>query len=996
MGDHASGIRRLRAAFAVLAVICTLISLATFGTRFPSLPWAPVSLNKPVAADSNGTVTAIVDSDSRRVLILNKNQQLQGVIDCEQLNSPIETVTDVCVSNDGIYIAGAQYQRDSTIISRERVVAYNTYGTSERILYDSSVNYGMLSSIKSMDCTDDGVYVLQHQEDYLPNRDPAVYILHIDNDGNIDSDSVNTSIGSVPSVSVFDIGYSAVADKCMGITAQGALINSNGEVDVSGALAQHVFTSLDVADDGSAYLIDDMAQSVYYMDAKRPDTLQTLIKGSGYANLHVNSFILSLCNLKDNQVTIRNLANRGTVKLVSVMPTQAMSLLHATVLFSRVYLAVFIVAFLAIRARRMIASGSTKGYGPMFASLVAVGIVALAIGYTTYGSYTTMRATRENEINLFGDYLSLVADKFTPCMEDCNNRKDYASNTEWSEKTSESQMQLGIDVGGLCIVATENGVGTYATIYGVDSDGIYYLYETSMEHINGSYLNNTDFANNIKKAFSTTDNTREMLYGSGAHDTSLYRLVSIPSEDGSSVVGVIEVGCRMQSFEASIANNQVERILALLVIMLVVYLTYVELRECAHCFVFYGQLRHHHDVIAVLTRPFSFFVTLLASIDAVMTTLIARSLLQSSQMSGSSILLALPSVMLGIGLALGQAIYGLLGSRVVIRTLMTRGAVAMVGAALLAAAIVVNGNFWLYCFAKLLMAIPFGLLYTLSYSLPRRADTDDIRAMAAGGIKRTDTSAAALGNVLGGYAAQALGNAWVYVLVAVVGTILLVMAWRLLPETKHPLEHEVAGESRHMAIIKLLSSKTTLPIIFFLMFPAILAAGYNSFLFPLFSANLGVSTSSINNLFVFGQLVVFVCIPLIERLEDRYDKWVVATYAIVLLGLVFLLFSFNTTLIWAVVSIALVGVFCKASDGWKAMWPRSARSDGLTTGIATGVMFSVRSILLIVQPLVLGLLLTIDSNLTMVVLGFVCLLCSLAFYTTTKRTALDPQVQAND
>jgi predicted MFS family arabinose efflux permease len=377
-----------------------------------------------------------------------------------------------------------------------------------------------------------------------------------------------------------------------------------------------------------------------------------------------------------------------------------------------------------------------------------------------------------------------------------------------------------------------------------------------------------------------------------------------------------------------------------------------------------------------------------------MTTLIARALLHGTAHESSGFLLALPAVMMGVGLALGQVIYGFLGSRILIHRLMRRGALIMVFAALFTAGAVWSGLFWLYCAAKLIMAIPFGLLYTLSYSLPRRADSDEVRALAAGGIKRTDTSAAALGTVMGGYVAQSLGNAWVYVLVAVLGVAVFLMAEHVLPRSGHPLEHD-NGErlSRRQAVVRLVTSKTTLPIIFFIMLPAILSAGYNSFLFPLYSANLGLSTSSINNLFVLGQLVVYVCITSIEYVEGRWDKWRVAGLAVCLLGVVFVLFSFNTTLVWAVVTIALVGVLCKCADGWKALWPRSAASMGLHTGIATGAMFATRSVLLIVQPLLLGALLTMSNSVAVIIVGIICLVCSVLFYYTTRHSALAPEKQ---
>ena len=656
-------------------------------------------------------------------------------------------------------------------------------------------------------------------------------------------------------------------------------------------------------------------------------------------------------------------------KIDSTVIANSRVALVGVIMACRVYLAIFALVVIYRKIRALVASGRTQGIGPMFASFAVVLVVTIAIGYISYGSYQTMMQTRAKEINVFADYLSITVDTLDESMEKCSDRAAYRKNNQTFVEAYDSMFDIETMVESLARVATENGVGTYTNVYGRDDKGVFYVSDSSREHAMGSTVLTTN-KDEIEKVFATNEAGEEARSGSNLRDATLYRLVRIPTTDQMGTAGVVEIGSRLRTFESSVRGSLIQRILAALVMALVVYLTYVELRACARCFVSYRELEHHHDAIAVLTRPFSFFVTLLSSIDAVMTTLIARALIGSTGMSGSSVLLALPAVMLGVGLAVGQAIYGFFGSRVLIQRLMRRGAIAVVLAALFTGVAVWVGNFWLYCAAKLLMAIPFGLLYTLSYSLPRRADSDEVRALAAGGIKRTDTSAAALGTVLGGWIAQVFGNAWVYALVAIVGVILFVLAKRVLPGTKHPLEHEAKSvESRREAIVKLLTSKTTLPIIFFVMLPAILAAGYNSFLFPLFSANLGIETSAINNLFVLGQLVVFVCISGLERLEERYDKWRVAFFAVALLAIVFLLLSLNATLVWAVVTIALVGVLCKASDGWKAMWPRSAKANGLTTGMATGSMFAVRSVLLIVQPLILGALLAAGNKTTVIVIS---------------------------
>lgn len=988
MATEEKHVRPLRIALVVLAVLSALVVLATFGISLPFSAFSPLEINGPTCADSNGEVTAIVDSESRRVLLLNAQHKLTGIISCDELNAPLEAVTDVCVTDKTVYVAGVQYQKDSDIIVRERVVAYARSGKTMSVVFDLDATNHMTPQIMSLDGSDDGVYVVLCQEESANAENEGIEVIHVNLEGTRVIDKRQMEVASV-----YDVGYNAKNGVLRTLSQRGAIDDDFDEsgIDDEPFLADHVFTSLDVADDESVCLYDDATSSVCLL--ANDGTLIQVAEGAGYSNLHVNGNVLTACNHRGNEVSIGELDGRDFSTLTEVVPVIRLSVFVVVVLACKVYLGLFVVGILLRRLYFAVRQGNTKGIGPFFASVMVVLAVGMAIGYISYGTYVAMMETRAKEIDVFADYLGYTSDRLSESMRACDDRSAFRTSGEELTEALTGLNDISTYVGDLAFSATTNGMGVYTVVYGADSDGVFMVYDSSSEHIIGSSLVYAANASEVEKIFRTNESDDRIRTGRTLRDTTQYRLVRIPdAEDWGKTVGVIEVGSRMRTFEASIAADMAQRVIALLVMVLVVYLTYVEVRACAHCFMEYQQLQHHHDSIAILTRPFSFCVTSLASIDAVMTTLIARSLIPTSGMGESSVLLALPSVMLGVGLALGQAIYTYLGSRVVIRKIMMRGAIAMTFAAIFAACIVWWGNFWAYCFAKLVMAIPFGLLYTLSYSLPRRADTKEVRVLAAGGIKRTDTSAAALGTVLGGYAAQELGNAWVYVLVAVVSVIVFVMAANLLPRTKHPLEKKIESvDTYREAIFRLVGSKTTLPVIFFVMLPAILAAGYNSFLFPLFSADLGLDTSSINNLFVLGQLVVFVCISGIEWEEKRHDKWHVATASIGLLGMVFLLFSFNTTLVWAVVTIALVGVLCKASDAWKAMWPRSARTMQLTTGMATGVMFAVRSVLLIVQPLLLGSLLALSEQTAVVVLGVMCSVCCAAFYFTTRDSKLAPK-----
>ncbi len=996
----------LRAIAVAFAVLCGLVTIAMFGEVLPSSPFGRIPFEVPIEADSSGSHTAVVDRESRRVLILNADFEITGIVNCDKLNSPIEAITDVCVAKDGVYVAGVKYQKDSDIIECERVVVYGTHGKSEKVVYERIVEAENTPSIKALDNADSGgVYIALFDDELYGMSTSTMQLIYANRSESFEVEGLETDY-----TQVYDIGYSSKAKAIATISMRGILNDDWGSsstedqsasVTTDVALAKHdtnrsswsdcVFTSVDMSDDGDVYLYDDVSGSICRIDDA--GKLKHLEGGEGCSSLHANGYKLAACNLEHGAVVIMGLDDESCTTLKEAGVSQSLAVLTCVTYACRLYVALYIVVVLLRKAWQLAAQGDLGKIGPLFGSAAVVFVVALAIGYISYGTYQSMMQTRTKEINTFADYLQDIAlTQLSESMQKCNDRDFIRNEGASSKEAREGITDIEVDVIGLSYDATFNGLGTYTTVYGMDDKGVFYLIGSSEGQVIGTSAGAAAKADEIGEVFESGEVDRKIRTGSTLRDATLYRLVRIPSPDEQETVGVIEIGSRLRTFSASVAKDQVQRTIALLVMVLVVYLTYAELVACAKCFEEFRLLHHHHDSIAVLTRPFSFFVTLLASIDSVMTALIARALLSSAGMQTSGFYLALPAVMAGIGLAIGQVVYGIIGSRVLIHKLMMRGAIVMVAAALFAAGVVWMENYWLYCLAKLFMAAPFGLLYTLSYSLPRRADTDEVRATAAAGIKRTDTSAAALGTVLGGYAAQTLGNAWVYVLVAVVSAIVVVMADRVLPSTRHPMEHEARSvRSRTEAIVKLLTSKTTLPVIFFVMLPAILAAGYNSFLFPLFSANLGIGTSSINNLAVLGQLVVYVSISGIEWLEGRYDKWWLALAAVSLLGVVFLLFSFNTTIVWAVVTIALVGLLCKTSDAWKALWPRSAKADGLHTGMAVGAMFGVRSILLIVQPLLLGALLSLGDQSAVIVLGCICSVCAIAFFFVTRKMPLAPE-----
>ena len=989
-----------RAFLTVLAALAAAVLFVTYGTVLPSAPFVPVQLNGPTAVDSDGEFTGVVDTESRRALILNADGDLTGVISCTTADSPFDAITDVCVKDGLIYVSGARFAPDSDAIKQERVAVFDKGGNFQGIAFEIDGDGSTIPSIKSLsDASSDVVVAYENHIDWDSEQD--AYHEEVKDRTGADAvivpgykvvfqflDAGEAHVVDTGDVPAHDAAFSDGDDAHYAILSIRGVLNDEAS-DLGGQMiAGHVLTAIDLGDE-VLYACDDETGGLVIISAEASEA-RVLIEGDGYDSVHENNGVISLCDGKTDKVALADATGAVLGEFTEVKPSIGFSARMVAVWASGLYLAVLALALAIRKVRRLVKEGRTEGIGPMFTAVAIVAAVAVAIGSLSFASYQKMLELRANEINMCADYLEACADDLSEAMEAANNRDAIRGAND--ELTDAVMNIIAAAKPALVMVgaANDNSIGLYCTIYGRDAKGIFYLYGSSAEYVMGSSAHGLE-DNKLADAFDiecTVDG--RLLRGRTLRDAAQYRLVQIPTADGKSVAGVIEIGSKMRSFESAIYGDLAQRVLGLLVLVLVVYLAYSELRACGRCLFSYRQRQQEvgDRAAAALTRPFTFAITMLTSIDSVMTVLIARDLLTKAGMGDSSPLLAVPAVMLGVGLVIGQGLYGIAGSRIGLRKLMAIGASVMLACACLTGAAVASEVFWLYCAAKLAMAVPFGMLYTLGYSLPRLADDDETRGLAAGGVKRTDTSAAALGTVLGGYAAQTLGNMWVYALVAVACLPVILMALNLLPRGMQPLEKLAQPESRNGLIRDFARTPIAIGIALFVILPGTLAAGYASFLFPLFSSDLGLSKADINNIVVLGQLVVYLCIGSIERAEGRHGKWKVSTLAIFLLGVVFLLFAVNTTLAWSVAVIAIVAVLCKSSDGWKALWLKAAGEIGVPTGRATSAMFSTRSLALVAQPFILGALLGATSSLAVIAIGLICLACAGLFFLITRRTSL--------
>lgn len=967
---------RPRIALIVATALAVLAIIASFGSALPFLPFSPIVLSGPSAASSEGGTTAVVIDHARRVALIDDASRLEAIINLETLEAPIEIATDVCVSNGHVFVSGLRREPDSDIIAMERIASFDLDGNLEGIVYEHEGADGQtIPRILSLDDKPGIVlFSLVEQE----GGKARVGLRSTEDGGRAELASQQLAIDQV-----VEACYAPDPDRIVTLSYRGILDDTN--TNESAAEQGARYTSISVAWDGTLYACDNITGSIYRVNQDRSAT--PLPTDMPYDRVRVQDDVICALGRDSDVVRIMDRDGNLIAQYDSVEPTIEVSARVLLVWVGAAYLVVLVLS-LAVRASlRLVRAGRANELAVPAASFAVVATVALALGNTSLASFRAQVATRTNEINAYADYLESIAPQLSQGLSSLEDRELFFKTAADVAGFEEGERALH-EVASLASASTDNGIGMYVALYGQDDKGIYSIVHTLNEYVWGETVSGASNLPDIESAFERRDSSIEAQVGTSRYEATLYRTVYVPStkEGGRGIV--IEVGSRMQSFTSSIISRLAQNALGLLVLALVIYLGYTELRACGRCVVRYRRMQQDDEdgAISALARPFALTSMMLTGVDAVMSTLIAKDLLAAAGMGASSPLVAVPAVMLGVGQVLGEGVYGRLGSRVPLRRMMARGGAAMLACAILAALAVVSGSFWAYCAAKLLLAVPFGLLYTAAYSLGRHSVTAEQRELANKGVNRSNTSSAALGTALGGYAAHYLGNAWVYVAIAFVSLALVMMAVQLIPVGTLPPERDRDFSPEERGRIRaFVRSPNALAIALCLILPSAVVTGYASFLFPLFSSEMGFAKSDINNMYLIGQLIVFVSIAGIDRLRERLGNWAAGLYAIAGLGIVFCTFSLNVTVVWGVVAIALVALLVKIANAWKRLWTTEAAKAHVPLGWATGAMFIVNSLSRVAKPFILSAL-VVSGQHAVIIIGLFCLACATVFWLVTRKS----------
>ena len=187
--------KKLIKALVILFVLSMLVVIS--GINKPHLSPFKISLETDSIVASNFEDEdhgLIVDSLSKRLLILNSNQELIRVIDFTASGSYIEKATDALICNDKLYIIGTTSFNSGEYISAEKFIELDLKGNVKQVIAQkqySETDYITSASYKDISYGDNCLYVTEANENecslyrYDPDNYESELIAEFTTDGQI-------------------------------------------------------------------------------------------------------------------------------------------------------------------------------------------------------------------------------------------------------------------------------------------------------------------------------------------------------------------------------------------------------------------------------------------------------------------------------------------------------------------------------------------------------------------------------------------------------------------------------------------------------------------------------------------------------------------------------------------------------------------------------------------------------------------------------------------
>ena len=980
----------------VLAALCVVaVAISVYGID-RAIPWAgddTYYLSEPSEAvrfDDGRFLT--IDNDQTRVTFFNADKQVVSYFDQDNKEVSLSEITATACDQDTYYLAGHTISTTSAMQIDKELIVKGTFGSDDlEIVYEQDPgegDLGITGTLCDITTRNGNVYGVFIENEFVKvkkiidkDRAQTIHTFILDDEGILGG---------------YSAAYNPVCDVCAVVTLDGSLRVYSADGEPQTLFNYYDDTSvrtIDVDDDGCIYYADNYAQLLHSIS--KDGTIQTLCSGD-FTDISISKGVVSACNSFEGSISFYDLNTEEVSTNLTFTYSKATITFSHLRMASHIYIALFAICLIVFTIKKRGMKSTT-----LRNLFIGIGSLVLILGITTFFSVLISL----QHINTSYKSIATAAYYYSECAYE--DQQEAFSLIEDDDATpsaiAASEKKLRDYFNTYCNAASKAGEQVYFRLF-INDDKVGYVTLTDSyqqyQMFSRSGTTSTDFdlsaVLDTKSVGGITPYLDISPYG-----TFLVVQTTITDAQGNDLA-TLEMGNMVEFAIVNIEQQLVPIVIAILVLLAALYLCIQEVRELltARRRVSALNKQGYAGAEFAATRPFIFVITGVLQSDAVLLVLMAQQFF-GSDVNDNALLVSLPILMFGLGSIVGPIAYGFLSHRVTIRKLMFVCTLLTFVSCIVMVCSFGQGDFKLYCVAKFLQTSFASTILAMGTTLPMRAKTEEDRFDGYGRLGWAPVASSVLTVIIAGAISQYIGYSFVYVFVALISLLLVPLIAVFLPKHTYFDSRKQQDRSVKHALLSLkyvrryLASPAILALFAFMALPAVLTSGYESYLFPLYSDNIGISAVLISDLYALARVLAYACGETFTRVTWRFGHWKCAILSLCITGYIFLLFVFNTSIYWAVAVLALTSLTNNATTTAAPMlWGRMAQKLHFPLEMAVSISLVMDGLGNALLPFFLAVYQLMGPSFACPALGLYILISAVFFALITRKSAMNHENSA--
>lgn len=902
-----------KALFALSIIAAIFFTLEIIG-RKPILPFpAKITFSNITSADIvNEKKSLITDKQGTELIFLNENKEVDKIINLDGADE-ISRAHDIVRDDMYFYVLGDKFFRNSAHIDCEKVVRYTLDGKNPIVIYESKKdkkNY--VRNVEDIRIASDTLFIIKI-ENIEDNENANVKVYKI----NLKEDTYKTDeILSKKTPYAYDAKYLPEDNSLYVTDYYGHLscIKNDDTKYLDFAKRKMAYPFLPIDKDTCVFL-DFSSEKIY---KNKEVFLENVI--STYFNLSDGKLIYD--NQNNQTINIYDFSKKENIKYEYMNFSKTFLILTILRTISVIYL-VFLVINLLFNA--ILNKYKEKDYAFLrkfgLISVAAIAIIFVSIFYKTKHIESTINLVRNNA--------KIMASFFAETIEDEDFYDiDISKKDTFLEEKVEEKKRYNDYYGLWANFNNEYNNYAYITLYKKNNEKNVLLYDSTRLSPYNVEIREQDKINH-------QHNFGDVQIFSFAGTKSYLIKEDIKNKEGE-IVGFFEIGLDYNVFNKQAITESFEMSMSLLTIFVAIYLLLIEGKALIKGFNDRRKnAKENKECKEIyMTHSLLFFQSLVKSFDTIILVLITKDMVNilNYPEEFKNYLITLPMLFVGIGSIVGPILYVFIAKRIDVRKSLISTSIVTVFAYVAITYAVHTNKFITFCLAMFVLSISNVLVYTGISVIPYRSEVEEERYVATHEKNIGKVSASIFGALIGGVVVEYFGNTALYIVNTVACLPIVILFFLILPKNTFYIKKE---EKEKIATVtknyfKYIFSIPMLAFVIFILAPVMIAGGYRTFIFPLFTQAMNMPKMYITNFYVFARVIMIILSDPIVKATKKIDYWNLTIYCVIAIGLSFMTFGINTTVVWAIIMLVINSILDKIALPTKAMlWPRHAEVYGL-------------------------------------------------------------------